>query len=101
MGCIRLPTGLKWCKSEEVKDKLTPTRTSFWSVKASKMLQEFGCNVEITPEILKHFSSLDMPKNVRKSGGLTYPVPPHSYNFSPRWNPNAAQRCTSFELHFP
>ena len=24
LGCIGLPRGVKWCKSEGVKDKLTP-----------------------------------------------------------------------------
>ena len=30
--------GVKWCKSEGVKDKLTPTLTSFWSVKGGKTM---------------------------------------------------------------
>ena len=25
LGCIRLPTGVKWCKSEGVYDQITPT----------------------------------------------------------------------------
>ena len=37
-GCIRLPTGVKWCKSGLVKNKLTPTLTSLWSVKGGKMM---------------------------------------------------------------
>ena len=36
LGCIRLPSRVKRCKSEGVKYKLTPTLTSFWSIKWGK-----------------------------------------------------------------
>ena len=38
LGCIGLPTRVKWCKSEGVKDKLTAHSTSFWSVKGGKTM---------------------------------------------------------------
>ena len=38
LGCIRLPTGVKWYKSERVKDKLTPHSYIFWVCQGGKIV---------------------------------------------------------------
>ena len=49
MGCIRLPTGVKWCKSEGVKDKLTPHSYIFSVFQEGKMMIEFGVISPLPP----------------------------------------------------
>ena len=76
LGCIGLPRGVKWCKSEGVKDKLTAHSYIF-----------FG-----------------LPRGVKrcKSSGVICLLPPHPYTIlHPLEAQCSPKRCKSFELHFP
>ena len=77
--------------SEGIKDKLTPTLTSFWSVEGGKMMQESGGgdNFFIAPK--HHFYPLDSLKRCRNERLINLLLP-HSFIVLLPWQPVAAQK---------
>ena len=83
-GCIGLPRGVKWCKSEGVKDKVTPHSYIFFG--RSTGVKQFRSSGVISPypnSFIAPPPPWQTKKNV-KVGGLICLLPPHSYtNLAP------------------
>ena len=86
--------GCKWCKSEGVKDKLTPHSYIFFGLPRGVKC----CKSEEVKDKLPPNSYIVLPpladQKRCKSRGLICLLPPHSYTISPPppWKPNAAQK---------
>ena len=102
MGCIRLPRGVKWCKSEGVKGKLTPHYYSFFGLpRGVKWCKSDGVKDKLPPNsyiVLPPFADQKRCKSV----GLIGLLSPHSYTiFFPLAAQCSRKRRKSFELLFP
>ena len=97
-----LPRGLKWCKSEGLKDKLTPHSYIFFGLpRGVKWCKSEGVKDKITPHSYIFFG---LPRGVKrcKSWGVTCLLPLHSYTILPPLEAQCSpKRRKSFELHFP
>ena len=83
--------GVKWCKSEGVKDKLTPSYIFFGLPRGVKWCKSEGVKDKLPPNSYIVLPPLADQKRC-KSGGLICILPPHSYTTLTPWKPNAAQK---------
>ena len=75
LGCIRIPTGVQWCKSEGLKDKLTPHSYILLVCQGGKICMSSVLMEKLPPELLHHFVPFDRTKRC-KSGLLICLIPP-------------------------
>ena len=94
--------GVKWCKSEGVKDKLTPHSHIFFGLpRGIKRCKSLGLNCLLPPLSYTILTPLADQKSC-KIGGLICLLPPHSYTILLHLEAQCSpKRCKSFELHFP
>ena len=90
-GLLSASKGVKWCKSEGLKCKLSPTLTNFWVSRGVKRCKSSGVisplslnsyiilpplkdqngvrvwvNLSFTPSLLHHFASVGSPMHPKK-----------------------------------
>ena len=102
MSCIGLPRWVKWCKSEGVKDKLSPHSYIFFGLpRGVKWCKSEGVKDKLPPNSYIVLPPLADQKRY-KSGGLICLLPPHSYTVLPPLEAQCSpKRRKSFELLFP
>ena len=94
--------GVKWCKSEGVKEKLTPHSYIFFGLpRGVKWCKSEGVKDKLPPNSYIVLSPMADQKRC-KSGGLICLLPPHFYTILPPLEAQCSpKRRKSFELHFP
>ena len=101
LGCIGLSRGVKWCKSEGMKNKLTPHSYIFLVCQGGvKRCKSSGVLEKLPPNSYIVVPHLTDQKDVRVGINLFF-TPSLLYHFTPLEAQCIPKRCKSFELHFP